>query len=433
MLESSKLMIIKNIKKLGSNELRKSALSIAEAGITAVLPKNVIKSSVSSEGDLLKINNNQFDLKNYGRLFIFAFGKAAADSAEALEKILGNRITGGAVVDIKKYRSKYLKTFVADHPLPTERNIKVGNEFIKLLEDFGGMKADDFVIFVVSGGASVLLCHPNQLTSAELSALTSKFFEKGADITELNIVRKHLSLIHGGYFAKYIYPATAISLLYSDVPTSDLSVIASGPTFMDTTTVEDAKRIAEKYGIDNLPFIETPKENKYFEKIINILVCDNNVALKAMQKESKKLGFKSVIYTNLLHGEARYMGKELLSKLEDNTVILAAGETTVKVKKGGKGGRNQEFVLGSIPHLKEKEVVISIASDGKDFIKGIGGAIADLNIAAKAGKMKLNINKYLDENNSYKFFKKVGGLILTDSTGANVSDLMIAIKGSPVK
>ncbi|PJC65531.1 MAG: glycerate kinase, partial [Candidatus Colwellbacteria bacterium CG_4_9_14_0_2_um_filter_50_12] len=242
-------MIIKNLRKLGSTSLRKSALSIAEAGIKAVLPKNIIRDSVSVKGDLLRIKNRQFDLKNYRRLFIFAFGKAAADSAHALEKILGDRIAGGVVIDVKTYKSKRLKVFAADHPLPTERNIKAGRELVKMLESFGKFTEKDIVLTVISGGASVLLCRPHQLTHTKLGVVVSALLKRGADIKEINIIRKHLSLIHGGYFAKYVYPAKTIALLYSDVPTSDLSVIASGPTFRDSTTVKDARRIAKKYGL----------------------------------------------------------------------------------------------------------------------------------------------------------------------------------------
>jgi len=422
-------MIIKNLRKLGSTSLRKSALSIAEAGIKAVLPKNIIRDSVSVKGDLLRIKNRQFDLKNYRRLFIFAFGKAAADSAHALEKILGDRIAGGVVIDVKTYKSKRLKVFAADHPLPTERNIKAGRELVKRLESFGKFTEKDIVLTVISGGASVLLCRPHQLTHTKLGVVVSALLKRGADIKEINIIRKHLSLIHGGYFAKYVYPAKTIALLYSDVPTSDLSVIASGPTFRDSTTVKDARRIAKKYGLGKQPFVETPKDKKYFKNVSNVLVCDNLTALKAMRAKAKKLGFRPIVYSNRLRGEARYAGKKLLAKLKAGTVVLAAGETTVKVKGSGRGGRNQELVLGSLPRLKEKEVIVSIASDGKDFAKGAGGAIADLNTLAKARKMKLNAKKYLDDNDSYNFFKKTGGLILTDPTGANVSDLMVALKG----
>ncbi len=422
-----KPMLIKNLHRLSSSSLRKSALEIAEAGITAVLPKNIIKETVSLKNNVLRVKNRKFDLRRYRRLFIFAFGKAAADSAQALEKILGNRITGGAVIDVKSYRSKRLKTFVADHPLPTARNIRASKEFVKLVKDFGGLKQDDLVIFVVSGGASALLCHPNKLTCTDLGKLTNTLFERGADIAEINTIRKHLSLIHGGYLAKYIYPARAVALLYSDVPTADLSVIASGPTFMDKTTVSDARRLARKYSLKKLPFIETPKDKKYFENVTNVLVCDNGVALKAMYARAARLKFKAIIYTNRLHGEARNAGRGLFTKLKSGSVILAAGETTVRIKGSGKGGRNQELVLGVLPHLKKGEVIVSIASDGKDYIKGAGGAIADLNTVSIARKMKLDPKKYLDNNDSYNFFKKTGDLILTDPTGANVSDLVIAL------
>jgi glycerate-2-kinase len=236
-------------------------------------------------------------------------------------------------------------------------------------------------------------------------------------------------LIHGGYLAEYIYPGDVVALLYSDVPTSDLSVIASGPTFMDKTTVSDAKRIAKKYELGNLSFIETPKEKKYFKNIKNILICDNTIALRAMNERARELKFKSIVYSNRLQGVARYAGGKLLAKLKPGTAILAGGETTVKINHPGKGGRNQEMVLGALGYLKKNEVIISIASDGKDFIKGAGGAIADLNTLAKARKMKINPSKYLNGDNSYVFFKRIGDLILSDETGANVSDLMVALKG----
>jgi glycerate 2-kinase len=422
------IMIIKNIEQLSRTPLRKATLLIAAAGVKAVLPKNVIFENISVKNNLLLIKNRKFDLRKYRRLFIFAFGKAAADSAQSLEKILGNYLTSGVVIDTKTYKSKRLKVFAADHPLPTKRNIKAGRELIKTLKSLGKFTKNDMVLTIISGGASVLLCYPHQLTTTKLGAVVSALLKRGADIKEINIVRKHLSLIHGGYFAKYVYPAKTIALLYSDVPTSDLSVIASGPTFRDNTTVNDAKRIAKKYSLGKQPFIETPKDKKYFKNVSNILVCDNLTALKAMRTKAKELGYKPIIYSNQLHGEARHAGKKLLAKLKAGTAVLAAGETTVKVKGFGKGGRNQELVLGSLPRLKEKEVIISIASDGKDFIKGAGGAIADLNTLKKAAKMNLDYKKYLNNNDAYNFFKKTGDLILTNPTGANVSDLIIALK-----
>ncbi|TSD03567.1 MAG: hypothetical protein Athens071426_204, partial [Parcubacteria group bacterium Athens0714_26] len=256
------------------------------------------------------------------------------------------------------------------------------------------------------------------------------------DIEKINTVRKHLSLARGGFLAKYIYPAKAVSLIFSDVPGHSIEFVASGPTTKDTTTISDAREVLWKYNtlkdlnISNLDLIETPKHNKYFKNIDNILVVSNEVALRAMADKALKLGFQAEIITNNFSGEARNLGKEFVSKLEEKnpkTVLLYGGESTVTVRGDGKGGRNQELALSALRYIKDNQLLVSVASDGRDNCE-LAGAICDIISRIKVKNLGLSVEKYLENNDSYGFFVKTGDYLLTGDTGSNVSDLIIAIK-----
>jgi len=417
-------MLIKNFKQLATTSLRRSVLLIAEAGLQAIDTRAVIEEKVKLEQDILNVSGQQFDLKKFRRIFFVGIGKAALNSAQALEKILGQRITQGIALDIKKGKLKYIESLAGDHPFPSQRNVAVADKIKKML---GGLKKNDLVITAISGGGSALLCSLPKATCQEETLITNLLFERGANIEEINILRKHISDLKGGGLAKLAYPATIVSLIFSDTPGCGLDTVASGPTVFDTTTIVDARKIIKKYSLPKLDLFETPKDQKYFKNVHNFLLLCNMDALRAMFAKATELGFKAKVCGNCLSGEAREVGRHLARLSKVGEAIIGGGETIVRIKGTGKGGRNQEVVLGAIEHLPPQTVIISIASDGKDNTDA-AGAIADDLSPKKARRLKLDPKKFLVNNDSYHFFEKTRDLIFTGPTGTNVSDLMIVLR-----
>jgi len=276
---------------------------------------------------------------------------------------------------------------------------------------------------------------PFKIDLQSLVKISKSLLRSGATISEMNVIRNHLSKVKGGGLAKHLYPATVASLIFSDVPGNDLSVIASGPTVHDPTKVEDSLRIVAKYGLEEEldlsrdAFVENPQDQKYFEKVQNIIVLSNKTALSAMQDKAKLLGFETDLYSDRLQGDAKSMGKQLIQVAKAGRILLAGGETTVKVVGKGKGGRNQTLVLAALPFVDEKTVIASFDSDGVDFFH-FAGAIGDAQTLKKAEKLKLDRQKYLSDDNSYEFLQKTGDGIFTGKLGSNVSDLMVVLKAN---
>lgn len=417
-------MLIKNFKQLASTELRQAALLIAEAGLQAIDTKAVIEEKVKLDGNVLNVSGRRFSLKKFQRIFFVGIGKAAFSSAQALEKILGPRLTQGIALDIKRGKLKYIESLAGDHPFPSQRNVAAADKIKKMLN---GLKQNDLVIAVISGGGSALLCSSPKATYQEEIAITRLLFKQGANIEEINILRKHISDLKGGGLAKLAYPATIISLIFSDTPGYGLETVASGPTMFDHTTIADAKEILKKYHLPKINLVETPKDKKYFKNVHNFLLLSNKDALRAMSIKAASLGFKAKIFGDHLGGEAQKLGKILARAARAKESIIGGGETVVKIKGKGKGGRNQEVVLGTIGHLPPQTVIISIASDGKDNTDA-AGAIADDQSLKKARRLKLDPKKFLANNDSYHFLEEMGDLIFTGPTGTNVSDLMVVLR-----
>ena len=429
-------MIVKNYKELATTKIRKNALEIIEAGLESINTAKIIKKNVQLKKGELFIQNKKINLTNIKRIFVVGIGKCAFEAGETLEKILGDSLTGGITLDIQRRKLHKIRSFVGTHPFMSDINIDVTREIIALL---GKMTKNDLVLFVISGGGSALLCQPDNFTCQDESTVIKCLFDSGVAIKEMNTVRKHLSLARGGFLAKYAYPAKVISLIFSDVPNNEIEFVASGPTVLDTTTIRDAEKILDKYrvwkkcGIKELTLIETPKEKKYFKNVDNILIVSNSTALTAMKKSAEKLGYKAIIKTNSFFGEASKIGPNLikeLTKAGNKSALLYGGESTVTIiKKAGKGGRNQELVLSALPYIKKGQLIVSFDTDGRDNTD-FAGAFGDLHTVEKARKLKLIPSEYLarEQNNSYRFFEKVGDYLLTGNTGSNVSDIIIAMK-----
>ncbi|MEK7088531.1 MAG: DUF4147 domain-containing protein [Patescibacteria group bacterium] len=416
---------IKNFDELATTPNRKIVLKIIEAGLNAISTEKVVESSVLVIGNILFIKEKPFNLTKYRKIKIVGFGKSSCDAALALEKILGPRIKEGIVIGLYKVDSKYVETFAGTHPRPSEANIEAGKKIYEMLND---SSEDDLIIALVSGGGSALLCYGEDECKAG-AELYDGFLKSGKTISEVNTVRKHLSILKGGGLAKLAYPATIIGLIFSDIPGDIFENVASGPTYKDKTTIADAQKIIKENDLGNFDLIETPKEDKYFDNVYNFVLVSNKTAVEAMTKKAQefKLGI-SVVSTDL-YDETNKALEKIFSVEKDNSVVLAAGEPSIIVKKeAGTGGRNLHMGLETIKMklIDNNSVFISFASDGMDN-SDAAGAVVDKNTIKKSEKLGLDAGDYLNRFDSYTFFRKTGDMIMTGPTGANVSDLMILL------
>lgn len=416
---------IKNFNELETTENRRLALEIAEAGLSAINTEGLVLSSIKLENNILTVQGQSFDLSRFKRIKVVGFGKASCDAGLALEKVLGDRINAGAIVGLHKADCKYIQTFAGTHPRPSEINIEAGKKIYEIIKD---SQEDDLIIAIVSGGGSALLSYPES-ECFQGRKLYDVFLKCGQTITEINTIRKHLSLLKGGGLAKIAYPATVIGLIFSDVPGDKFEDVASGPTYKDKTTITDAQKIIDEYDLGKYELVETPKEDKYFEKVHNFVLVSNKTAVEAMAKKVQELGLEANIISTELYDEVGSALKKIFEAQKDNSVVLGAGEPKLVVtKKGGTGGRCLYMGLRAIKNkmVDENSVLIPIASDGMDN-SDAAGAVIDKNTLGKIGKLGIDIDEHLENFDVYPVFQKSGDMILTGPTGANVSDLMILL------
>lgn len=423
------MMRIQNYKQIATSELRKKALAIVEAGLEAIDTGRAVRQEIRFAGDTLFVRGKKFSLKGAEKIYVVAIGKASLDACRSLLDILGKRLAGGFCVDVREGGLKKIQARKGTHPFPSEENQRATTEIIEFLS---GLDEKDFVIFVISGGGSTLLVQPEGMTVEDEQKALKALFTGGANIGEMNTVRKHISRARGGWLAKYAYPASSLSLIFSDVPGDDVQVISSGPTVKDITTVEDARKITKKYGI-SLPagaIFEAPKEEKYFKRAKHVVFVSNKIALDAMAKKARELGLKPKIRDAALQGEARRVGEKILGELREvssGSALLYGGETTVTVTGSGEGGRNQEVSLGALSGAREGELLLSFASDGRDNSDAAGG-ICDILTKRHAEERRLDSQEFLKKNDSFHFFQKTGDALILGNTGSNVSDLILALK-----
>jgi glycerate-2-kinase len=416
-------MIIKKLDKLATNKIRKDALDIVEAGYESISIASLIGKDLSFEQNILSIEDKKYDFKKFKNIFVVAIGKGSGLIAQKLESLIGpESIRSGVAIDLKHRKLKKIKVFAGTHPLPSEKNILATKKLIKTL---GEAKAKDLVIAIVCGGGSSLACLPaNNNTCTDLRTVSNHMLKNGATIQELNIVRKHISSIHGGNMAKYAYPASVLGLIISDVPGNDIDIVASGPISKDESSLGQAKEIANKFDLLNIKLSETPKDDKYFKKVSKVTLASGSTALEAMSKKAKEIGYNPVIYSDNLSGLASEIGPKMAGSVKKGQALLACGETTVIVKKPGKGGRNQDLALSALPFLKPQSAIVSAASDGKDNID-IAGAITDTE------SLKLKNNNALEaveDNQSFKTLKSINGVFNINKITANVSDFIVVLR-----
>lgn len=436
-------MKIKNYKTINKTEDRNVILKIIEKGIEAVLPENVIKNNLILGKNILRIQNKEFDLTNYKKIFVIGGGKASYKLAESANNVLKGRISYGYVNSNVSKKVGKITINKAGHPIPDEK----GMQGVKKMLSIKPTK-DDLVLCLISGGGSAMLPLPQKgITLKDLKETNNYLLKSGASIYEINSVRKHISQVKGGRLAAKFYPATIISLTMSDVIGDDLSVIASGPTSPDNSTFKDTILVLEGYGLmDKIPKSiikylregltgkaeETIKKgDKVLEKVHNFILANNLTALKAMKEEAQRQGLNADIIDPYIKGEARDAGKHIAEEMinaKKGSVLIFGGEPTVTVKGKGIGGRNQELILSTIEQIKDKNITIAaVGTDGIDFYKA-AGAIADGSSYKRAKGLKLDINSYLKNNDAYNFFKKMNDQIITGDTGTNVCDIIVGIR-----
>jgi hydroxypyruvate reductase len=391
------------------------------------------------------------------RVYVVGFGKAAAPMAQALEEMLGDRVTGGIVVVKEGHHLhlEHIRVIEAAHPIPDAHGLEGAKEIVRLLEPLG---EGDLVLCPISGGGSALFPLPVEGVSLEeKGATTQALMDAGATIHEMNAVRKHLSRGKGGQLSRAAYPATLVSLVLSDVVGDDPDTIASGPTVPDGTTFADCMEIVERRGIRNrLPasvlgylergaagsFPETPKaDDPIFERTHFVLVGNNSLALSAAAGSAEARGYRTLILSSSIEGETREVAqvhtaiaREIRASghpVPPPACILSGGETTVTIRGQGKGGRNQEFVLAACLGLAglRDVVLLSAGTDGTDGPTDAAGAIADGSMLERAKAQGLNPLAALSENDAYPFCQKLGDLLITGPTRTNVMDVRILLVG----
>lgn len=423
-----------------------AAIQIYKAALESVQPAVCTRQFLLLHEQQIKLGDQFYKIDHFKNIYIIGAGKAAAAMALATEEILRDKISAG-IIAVKKDHAlplKYIQQIEAGHPIPDEGSVKAANAIIDLLSSIA---KDDLLIVLLSGGGTSLLTDlPAGIGLQELQHIYQLLQQCGADIHESNTVRKHLSEIKGGGLAAKCNGATIVSFIISDVIGNDVSVIASGPTVPDETTCEDALMVLEKYALTekvpanipdylkNEPLQQTkPKKgNACFEKISNYLIANNESALDAAKEKAATFGYTTKIIAADLKGEAKDVAAwwvELAKKQKPGTCLLAGGETTVTIKGDGKGGRNQEFALNALSLLKNDEriTILSAGTDGTDGPTEAAGAVVSHAVYESATNKGLDIQSYLSNNDSYHFFEKAGGHIITGPTQTNVMDIMIAL------
>jgi len=429
--------------------------SIFRAGIEAVDPGEAVARAVKRQGDTLLVAGEPYLLKDYERVFVIGAGKAGAPMALAMERILGDRLSGGTITVKYGHTAPLRKVEVqeAGHPIPDEEGIK-GAERISGIAGEAGER--DLVFCVISGGGSALLVSPAEgIGLKEKQAATAELLACGASIEEMNAVRKHLSKVKGGQLARLCRPATVVTLILSDVVGDPLDVIASGPTVPDSSTFGDCLEIVGRYGLSGrLPkpvmrrleqgasgtLPETPKQGeRVFERVRNEIVGNSFSAVLAAGRRAESLGYTPLILSTRIEGETREVARVHAAIFREAVAsgfpvarpacILSGGETTVTLKGKGKGGRNQEFSLAVALHIRGEDRIffLSAGTDGTDGPTDAAGAFADGTSVDRGRALNMEAGRHLDENDSYPFFEALGDLLVTGPTNTNVMDLRIGL------
>jgi glycerate 2-kinase len=424
--------------------MRGRALRIFQAALKAAAPAEAVLRHVTVDASTLIAGGQRYRLSKFQHIYVIGAGKASAQMARAVERLLGARVSGGEINVKDGHGAKLHRVRINEcgHPVPDRRGVAGARRIAQIASQAG---PDDLIVCLISGGASALLPFPAPpITLAEKQKTTRLLLHSGASIHEMNCVRKHISRIKGGQLARMAYPATLLTLILSDVMGDDLDVIGSGPTVPDRSTVADARAILEKYGIPSQLLTaaeETPKPgDKIFDKTRNVIVGSNALAVDAAAEEARRLGFHTLVLSTFVEGEAREVArvhaaiaKEIRASgrpVPRPACVISGGETTVIVRGKGLGGRNQEFALAAaidIAGLPDDILILSAGTDGTDGPTDAAGAIVDSATLDRAQALGLDAAAFLRNNDSSHFLEATGDLIRTGPTGTNVADIQLIL------
>jgi hydroxypyruvate reductase len=429
-----------------------AARAILAAALARVDPLAMLAGQLALDGDTLRIAAAAWDLRGFDRIVAFGAGKASARLGLGLEALLEDRLSGGVIVTKQGHGEALarLRLLEAAHPVPDGSSVRAAEALLAL-----GREAGERTLFLglTSGGGSALLCAPAPgLTLADKQAATGLLLACGAEIREINAVRRHLSAIKGGRLAAALAPATVVNLLLSDVLGDDPAAIASGITAPDPSTFGEALAVLDRYGLRAAvpasvrrhleagrrgEVRETPKPGEpVFGKVRNLILGSNRLAVEAAGAAARGLGYAVHLLPEPVTGEAREAAGRLLewaARLPAPACLIGGGETTVTLRGPGRGGRNQELALAALA-LGERDpdrlrglTLLSAGTDGNDGPTDAAGAFADAGILARARSLGLSPAAFLERNDSYAFFAQAGGHLVTGPTNTNVCDLQIVI------
>lgn len=438
------------------SEMRSEALKIFHSSLQAVDPVAAVKKHLIKKNGTIAIKDKVFELDSFDGVYVVGFGKAAAAMAKGVEQVLGNDLKQG-IVSVKYEHlddvSPRIKINEAAHPVPDEAGVAGANEIIDFLKN---RTEKDLVLCVISGGGSAIFPLPSEgISLAEKQETTRLLLSCGADITEINAIRKHISQVKGGRLARVTYPATLVTLILSDVIGDPLDSIASGPTSPDRSTFNDCLAIIDKYnltgkipnavesylrkGANNL-VPDTPKiGDSAFERTYNFIIGSNWESVRVAKHQAEQLGYHTLVLSTFIEGETRdvarvhaAIAKEIRktgNPIAAPACVISGGETTVTIRGDGLGGRNQEFVLAAAMDISDltNVVVLSAGTDGSDGPTDAAGAIADGETISRAKELKLHALDYLQRNDSYHYFEKLDDLIKTGPTNTNVMDIRLLL------
>jgi glycerate 2-kinase len=425
---------------------RQAALAILNAALAAADPYKAVLRHVRRRGDVLIAGRYRYRLDSFANIYVIGAGKAGAPMARAVERLLGHRIHSGLINVKYRHAAKLRRVELNEcgHPVPDENGVRGSRRIAEIAAAAG---PDDLVICLISGGASALLPLPAApVTLADKQETTRLLLACGADIHELNCVRKHISAIKGGKLARVASPARVLTLVLSDVIGDDLDTIGSGPTVPDRSTFADARAILKHYGLlGKVPRavrnrIEEGQDDAWsFNHVRNIVVGSNRLAVDAAAARARSLGYRTLVLSTFLEGETRdvarvhaAIAREIVATgrpVRPPACVISGGETTVTLRGHGLGGRNQEFALAAALDIAglEDVLILSAGTDGTDGPTDAAGAVATGITVARAHALGLDAAAYLAANDSYHFFEPLGDLIKTGPTGTNVMDIHLVL------
>ncbi len=427
-----------------------------EAALQAVEPGAAVRRNLRCLDNTLTVADKDYDLDAYSRIFVIGFGKAALGMGDAAAEVLGGHFTGGILITKSLAgKSQYgslekFKVLKGNHPVPGKQSIAATQEVLRLVQD---RRKGDLFLCLISGGGSALFTQPFEgISLSDLQAMTKLLLECGANINEMNIVRKHIDLVKGGGLCRLMFPAEVAALILSDVIGNPLDAIASGPTAADGHTFAEARGILRKYELEkrapasvlrtleagDLGLIDDTvrSHDPCMMNTENRVIACNYLAAKAACDIAAQNGWNTMLLSTYLQGEACQEGGNLAGiirqiqssgePIKPPACIVIGGETTVTIRcQDGLGGRNLELAMGAVAPLSglERVALITLATDGEDGPTDAAGAVVLGDTLEKGQTLGLDLKEFLNKNDSYRYFSASGSLIKTGKTGTNVNDL----------